>query len=79
MAAFLSQESLAEAVGMHRNYIGLVERGEADVTAKTLFAIGAVLGVSPARFFEPLTDEPAPGFTRRGRSQTTPAASDPSS
>ena len=73
MAVPLSQEALAERIGMHRNYIGLVERGEADVTAKTLFAIGAVLGVSPALFFDPRTDVPAPVAKRRGRSPASPS------
>ncbi|WP_374039568.1 helix-turn-helix domain-containing protein (plasmid) [Brevundimonas staleyi] len=64
---------MAERIGMHRNYIGLVERGEADVTAKTLFAIGEVLGVSPAVFFTPPSDGPA-AFTRRRRRAAAPSS-----
>lgn len=66
-AASLSQESLADAIGMHRNYIGLIERGEADLTTKTLFAVGEALGVCPAVFFNPITDQSAPTYTRRTR------------
>lgn len=61
---------MADAIGMHRNYIGLIERGEADLTTKTLFAVGEALGVCPAVFFNPITDRPAPTYTRRKREKS---------
>ncbi len=37
----LSQERLAELADMHRNYVGLVERGEKNLTVEMLFRIAA--------------------------------------
>lgn len=42
----LSQEELAAKAGMHRNYIGGIERGEKSPTMNSVGRILAVLGVS---------------------------------
>jgi len=42
----LSQEALAEVCGLHRTYVGSVERGERNVTLSTLEAFSKALGVS---------------------------------
>jgi transcriptional regulator with XRE-family HTH domain len=34
-----SQESFADAIGVHRTYVGSVERGERNVTLKNLLVI----------------------------------------
>ena len=47
-----SQESLAEKAGVHRTYMGRLERGESGVTVEALAAILAALRVSLAEFFQ---------------------------
>lgn len=42
----LSQEQLAEKAGLHRTYVGAVERGERNVSLDNILAISRALGVS---------------------------------
>ena len=43
----LSQEAFADAVGVHRTYMGGLERGERNLTLKSVERIAAQLGVEP--------------------------------
>ena len=45
VARGLSQEELAERAELHRNAIGLIERGERSPSIESLYAIARGLGV----------------------------------
>lgn len=44
----LSQEAFADTLRIHRTYMGGLERGERNVTLKTVERMAAALGVDPA-------------------------------
>lgn len=52
----LSQESLAELVGCHRNYVGNVERGEQNITVDMLVRFANALKVKVAILMTGLAD-----------------------
>ena len=42
----LSQEELAEKAGVHRTYIGMIERGEKNITLENIEKIATALEIS---------------------------------
>ena len=60
-----SQEKLAELAGVHRTYVGRLERGESGVTVDTLATVLAALSVSLAEFFRPFSEPKASRTPRR--------------
>lgn len=52
----LSQEGFAELVGVHRTYMGGLERGERNLTLKSVERIAGRLGVEAWWLLEPSVD-----------------------
>ncbi|RED13898.1 helix-turn-helix domain-containing protein [Pontivivens insulae] len=52
----LSQEELADRAGVHRTYIGMVERGEKNATIVTIVKISGALGVPATELVREIED-----------------------
>jgi transcriptional regulator with XRE-family HTH domain len=48
----LSQEALADRAGLHRTYVGSVERGERNISIDNIERLAHALGVSAASLLE---------------------------
>jgi transcriptional regulator with XRE-family HTH domain len=53
----LSQEAFADELGVHRTYMGGIERGERNLTLKSLERIANQLDVDPLALLQPPEDE----------------------
>jgi transcriptional regulator with XRE-family HTH domain len=56
LALGLSQEDLADRLGVHRTYMGGVERGERKLTLKSLERLAGCMGVDPRAMLDPGRD-----------------------
>jgi transcriptional regulator with XRE-family HTH domain len=61
----LSQEAFADELGVHRTYMGGIERGERNLTLKSLERIAARIDVDPLALLEPPDDAPRRPTARR--------------
>ncbi len=52
----LSQEAFADVLGFHRTYMGGVERGERNLTLKSLERIAARIDIDPLVLLQPVPD-----------------------
>jgi transcriptional regulator with XRE-family HTH domain len=59
-AAGLSQEALAAEAGLHRNYVGLLERGQRMPTILAAEQLATALGTTASRLLAEVEREPAP-------------------
>lgn len=54
IAQGLTQQQLADKSGLHKNYIGMVERGERNPSLKNIETIAMALGVSISQLMDSL-------------------------
>lgn len=47
-----SQESFADEVGLHRTYMGAIERGEQNLTIKNIVKVADTLGIEPSKLLK---------------------------
>ena len=52
----ISQEALADLAGLHRTYIGSIERSERNISIDNIGKLAVALGVTPSKLLE---DEPS--------------------
>lgn len=50
----ISQEQLAESAGVHRTYIGMIERAEKNITLLNIAKIANALKISPSALLKNL-------------------------
>lgn len=67
-ARALSQEALANVLGVHRTYMGGIERGERNLTLKSVERIAERLNADPLDLLRPVGDE----RRWRGATRVTP-------
>ena len=65
LAAGLSQEAVAERMGVDRAHVSSMERGQQNVTLLTLWQAAQALGCRAADFLDDKTPATAPNFNVR--------------
>lgn len=48
----ISQEELADLAGLHRTYVGSIERCERNVSIDNIAKLAAAFGISPSKLLE---------------------------
>jgi transcriptional regulator with XRE-family HTH domain len=54
LAQGVSQEKLAEMAGLHRNYVGVLERAKQSASLDAICKLAAALNVRPAELLDTL-------------------------
>lgn len=52
----LTQERLASLIGVHRTYIGMIERGEKNITLYNIYLLAQAFDLSLCELFKGVTD-----------------------
>jgi transcriptional regulator with XRE-family HTH domain len=65
----LSQEAFADVLGVHRTYMGAIERGERNLTLKSLERMADRVGLDPLLLLAPADEPPSPPTRRRAAGQ----------
>lgn len=60
-----SQEALGHLAGVHRTYVGRLERGESGVTVDSLAALLGAMSIGLGEFFHPFKQPIKPRTPRR--------------
>ena len=60
----LSQEAFADELGVHRTYMGGIERGERNLTLKSLERIASQIDLDPLALLQPPESESTPPSAR---------------
>jgi transcriptional regulator with XRE-family HTH domain len=73
LARELSQEAFADVLGVHRTYIGAIERGDKNLSLRSVERLAERLGLQPLALLQPAAPSPGPADPvqkrpgRRGR------------
>ena len=65
LAAGLSQEAVAERMGVDRAHVSSMERGQQNVTLMTLSLVAQALKIDPAELMAPISKAAEPNTGRR--------------
>ncbi|MCL4194798.1 MAG: helix-turn-helix transcriptional regulator [Thermoguttaceae bacterium] len=72
LARSWSQEELADRCGLHRTYVGAIERGERNVTVNTLFRLALALRCSACDLLSTKGTDGVLGKADRGKRSPGP-------
>jgi transcriptional regulator with XRE-family HTH domain len=66
-----SQEAFADKCGVHRTFMGTVERGESNLSFSNIAKVAATLGISLSVLFRDLEEHGPDPLVEKTRSQPT--------